>query len=104
MIFVKRRGQVTLEYVIIIIVVMGTFLAISNYVKRSLQGRWKQSMDSMADQYDPRLANSNVRHLLLTNSTTLVTTVEDVNGFWSFRVDNINSIEIRTGSIEIGGY
>jgi uncharacterized protein (UPF0333 family) len=49
----KRKGQSTLEYAIIIAVVVGALLAMQHYVKRGYQGRLKSASDEMGEQFDP---------------------------------------------------
>ena len=63
-----KKGQSTLEYTILLIIVMGAFLGVSNYFKRGVQGRWKSAVDDFGDQYDPRATNSWIRHVISSNS------------------------------------
>ena len=78
----KTRGQSTLEYAVLIIIVIGALLSIQVYIKRGVQGRLKSATDDIGDQYSP--GNTNVRkstHVLsntrdtfkagVTNSTLL---------------------------------
>ncbi|MFA5089044.1 MAG: hypothetical protein WC552_08460, partial [Candidatus Omnitrophota bacterium] len=53
----KRKGQSTVEYAILIVVIIGALLAIQVYLKRGLQGRIKQAADDIGDQYSPGNAN-----------------------------------------------
>ena len=99
-----RRGQSTLEYAILVIIVMGALLTTTNYFKRGLQGRWKGAMEELGDQYDPRTTNSSVEHKIIANSVTYVSTLNNINGIWTFRTDSSNSIETKNGSITVGGY
>jgi uncharacterized protein (UPF0333 family) len=46
-----RRGQSTLEYAVVIAVVLAALLAIQVYVKRGVQGKLRSSADSIGDQY-----------------------------------------------------
>src|SRR3989338_370618 len=94
----SRRGQTALEYIVLLIIVMGALLAISNYFKRGLQGRWKAAMDDMGDQYDPRTADSSVRHTLTQNTNTTIITMNDVGGYWTLRTDNSLSTERKEGT------
>lgn len=50
-----RKAQSTLEYALLIGVIVGAFLAMQNYLKRSLQGRMQIIGDQMGDQYSPGL-------------------------------------------------
>ena len=48
-----RRGQGILEYSILIICIAAGLLAMQYYVKRAIQGRVRQSADSIGEQYSP---------------------------------------------------
>ncbi len=100
----RKKGQGTLEYVILLIIVMGAFLGMANYFKRAVSGRWKGAVDDLGDQYDPRLTNTDISHRLSLNSQVRVTTVDDATGFWTMRTDVSNSIETKTGSSRIGAF
>jgi len=47
----KRKAQSTLEYAVLIIIVIGALLSIQNYIKRGVQGRLRQASDDIGDQY-----------------------------------------------------
>jgi len=47
----KRKAQSTLEYAVLIIIVIGALLSIQQYLKRGLQGRMRQAADDIGDQY-----------------------------------------------------
>ena len=52
----KNKGQSTLEYAVLIVVVMGALLAVSQYIKFGIAGRAKDATDSISDtQFDPDL-------------------------------------------------
>lgn len=55
----KTKGQSTLEYAVLIIIVIGALLSIQVYIKRGVQGRLKSATDDIGDQYSP--GNTNVR-------------------------------------------
>lgn len=100
----NKKGQTTLEYIVLIIIVLGALLAIQYYFKRGLQGRWKAAMDEMGDQYDPRTADSAVRHTLTQNTTTAIMTMNDAGGFWTLRTDEAVMTERKQGTVEVGAY
>jgi hypothetical protein len=64
----KIKGQSTLEYAILIIIVIGALLSIQVYIKRGVQGRLKSSTDDIGDQYSP--GNTNVRKTVHTSANT----------------------------------
>ena len=47
----KSKGQSTLEYAVIIAVVVGALLAIQIYMKRGVEGKLRGSADSIGEQY-----------------------------------------------------
>lgn len=65
----KSNGQSTLEYAILIIIVIGALLSIQMYIKRGIQGRLKSSTDEIGDQFSP--GNTNVIKKETTKSVTL---------------------------------
>jgi hypothetical protein len=64
----KTKGQSTLEYAVLIIIVIGALLSIQVYIKRGVQGRLKSATDDIGDQYSP--GNTNVHMLTHTVSNT----------------------------------
>lgn len=101
-----HKGQSLMEYTILFIIVLGSFVAMSSYLKRGIQGRWKESVDSFGEQYDPSNMVSNVRYSLDANTVTLISTQNDavMGGFWTNRVDLSNSVETKTGQMQVQGY
>lgn len=99
-----KKGQTTLEYIVLIIIVLGALLAISNYFKRGLQGRWKSALDDMGDQYDPRAADSSILHTLVQNTSTSIVTMNDVGGYWTRRTDESLSTERKQGNVSTTAY
>jgi len=55
----NRKGQSTLEYALIIAVVVGGLLLMQHYVKRGYAGRLKSASDEMGEQYDPTTYTGN---------------------------------------------
>ena len=51
--FRRRKGQSTLEYAVLISVIVGGLVAMQYYVKRGYEGKLKSSSDDMGEQYDP---------------------------------------------------
>lgn len=49
----NKRGQNTLEYALIISVVIAALLTINTYLKKGVQGRLKESTDQIGKQFDP---------------------------------------------------
>ena len=56
----KMKGQSTLEYAVLIIIVIGALLSIQVYIKRGIQGRLRSAADDIGDQYSPGNTNRTV--------------------------------------------
>jgi hypothetical protein len=48
------RGQVVLEYAVLVACLVGAFLAMQYYLKRSIEGRAKQAGDEISEPYDSK--------------------------------------------------
>jgi hypothetical protein len=64
----KMKGQSTLEYAILIVIIIGALLSIQVYIKRGLQGRLKSATDDIGEQYSP--GNTNISATTTTFSQT----------------------------------
>ena len=97
--FIKlnKRGQSTLEYGILIAVVVGALLAMSVYMKRGLQGRIRSSTDDIGEQYSPgyttgtftTTVNSNTTETFNAGVTTTTITTDMRNRTGSESVANL---------------
>ena len=52
--FLNKRGQSTLEYGILIAIVVAALLAIQIYMKRGVQGRLGSAADDIGEQFDAK--------------------------------------------------
>ncbi len=104
MIIRKNKGQSAIEYSTILIIVIGALVASQNYFKRGMQGRWKESVDQLGDQYDPRTTNGSIRHVIQTNTVTALVSVSTPSGLQTMRNDVSRSLETKTGSMAVGAY
>jgi len=64
----QKRGQSTLEYAVLIVVIIGALLTIQVYMKRGIQGRLMGASDDIGDQYSP--GNTNIIKTTIKNSDT----------------------------------
>ena len=48
-----RRGQSTLEYAVLIAVVIGALISMQIYLKRGTQGKLRSAGDQIGEQFDP---------------------------------------------------
>ena len=101
-----RKGQTTIEYAMLLVIVIGSFVAIQNYVKRGVQGRWRDTVDSLGDQYDPRTANTLLQYTLTSTTNTQILALDeaDGSGYWTQRTDDSTSKETKAGSTTVGAY
>ena len=58
--FNKKKGQSTLEYAVLIVIIIAALLAMNQYIKRGLQGRLKSATDDIGDQFS--VGNTNSLH------------------------------------------
>ena len=66
--FRRMKGQSTLEYAVLIVIIIGALLTIQVYVKRGVQGRLKSASDDIGDQFS--VGNTNVLMTTKTRSET----------------------------------
>lgn len=63
------KGQSTLEYAILIVIIIGALLSIQIYIKRGIQGRLRSATDDISsDQFSP--GNTNYTRTTRTRSET----------------------------------
>ena len=106
----NRKGQTILEYTVIMIIILGVVIAMRDYIKRGIQGRWKAATDDFGQQYDPQYVNSNIMYATQVNSQSVVAVVNGTDnstgqtlpGQWTSRVDTSNSVETKTGNTQVG--
>ncbi len=53
----RKKGQSTLEYAVLIVIIIGALLSIQFYIKRGIQGRLKSAADDIGDQFSPGNTN-----------------------------------------------
>ncbi len=100
----KIKGQSALEYTILVIIILGAFVATSSYIKRGIQGRWKSSIDDLGDQYDPRYSDVDINYTLDSNQEMKIITLPAPGGVWTQRTDTSNALESKKGSSIISPY
>lgn len=64
--FNKKKGQSTLEYAVLIVIIIAALLAMNQYIKRGLQGRLKSATDDIGDQFSP--GNTNYTKTVVTGA------------------------------------
>lgn len=99
-IYLNKRGQGTLEYGVIIAVIVGALIAMQVYLKRGVQGRLKQAADDIGGQFSP------VTSTVAATTTTTSSTTETVSG-GSFASDTMpttasNSTQAQSRNVTEG--
>lgn len=72
--YLHKKGQSTLEYAVVIAVVVGALLAMQVYIKRGIQGKLRQSSDDIGEQFSPGYTTGTYVTYSNINST------EDISG------------------------
>lgn len=90
-------GQSTLEFAVMMAVVVAALVAMNIYMKRSVSGKLRDSTDQIGGQFDPGTGSSNFTEV--TNQQTNETTAH------TGRVDThlINVFSNRSGSENLTG-
>ncbi len=63
------KGQSTLEYAVLIVVIIAALIAMQVYLKRGIQGRMRESSDQIGEQFSPGYTTSNRIKATYSNST-----------------------------------
>ena len=64
-----KKGQSTLEYVILVVVVIMALLTVQTYFKRGVQGRMRSAADDIGKQYEGSTTNHTKRTISNTRTT-----------------------------------
>ncbi len=64
----KIKGQSTMEYAILIIIIIGALISIQVYIKRGVQGRLKSAADDIGEQFSPGNTNATIRTVSSSNT------------------------------------
>lgn len=92
-----RKGQSTLEYAILVLIVIVALLAMQTYLKRGVQGKMRESSDSIAEAYSPAYTTSDMTYT--SKATTQSTFLDGVT-----RTDIKSSLDDRVGKENIPQY
>ena len=89
----KKKAQSTLEYAVLIIIVIGALLSIQVYIKRGIQGRLRSAADDIGDQYS--VGNWNY-----VRTTTFKSNMRDTFGVSGIGVSNSVLLTDETTDVE----
>jgi len=94
----NRRGQSTLEYVILIGFVVAALIAMGVYMKRGFQGRLRESTDQIGQQYSPGETLSNY------TTNTVIQSTETTAGGGATTTTYQQNLQQRTGGESISNF
>lgn len=94
--FKDKKAQSTLEYAIVLAVVVGALIAMQIYMKRGVEGRLRSSTDDIGEQFDPHKTSFNfttTRNSTAVENTTggITTTSMGIGG-------GVAEVQTRSGS------
>ena len=87
----SKRGQSTLEYAVLIVVIIAALIAMQVYLKRGIQGRMRESSDQIGDQFSPGYTVSN-------RVTNTASTTREIADAYSTTTQIINQTQTVTGA------
>jgi hypothetical protein len=102
-----RRGQGTLEYSMVIICIVAALLAMQYYIKRAIQGRVRESADTIGEQYGPRHMDSQITITQTGTTDVKVQAIQDPNDADKFGLETIANTDettTRTGHENVGKF
>lgn len=78
----NKRGQSTLEYAIIIAVIVGALISMQVYIKRGVQGRLRQATDDIGEAFSPGATTYTHTTTSSVNSTETTRPTQLTDGTW----------------------
>jgi len=93
----NSKAQSTLEYAILLVVIILALIGIQAYLKRGISGRMKESSDQIGEQFSPGYTTSNY------TTTTHAVMVENQTA-WDSTTQYQNQWQQRTGSENVGNF
>jgi uncharacterized protein (UPF0333 family) len=100
MFYVKKKGQSTLEYVILIGLVIAALIAMGVYMKRGVQGKLRESTDQIGEQYDAGNTTSDyttVSHMRQSETST-------AGGGSTITIATGDNVQTKTGSETVNSW
>ena len=74
-----KRAQSTLEYAMIVVILVAALIAMQIYIKRSMQGRLRAIADDLGQQYAPKNTTSDITITSESDQDTKVETIRQYN-------------------------
>lgn len=98
-----RKAQSTLEYALLTVTVIGAFVIMQNYIKRSLMGSLKSRAESIGDEYSPGETYIN-RMINVVRTNFTANTVAGNRTLTQLPGANTTNVDIFAGGYTISEY
>lgn len=96
----NKKGQSTLEYALVIAIIIAGLLLMQHYVRRGYAGRLRSASDDMGEQYDPTVSTSNYN---IVQHSKVQSTV-DAGTKAAVQIHRDDQTSDRTGSETLGAW
>ena len=96
---INRKGQSTLEYAILVVVVIMALIGAQAYIKRAISGRMKESSDDIGEQYSFYGTQSNwvtATHSIINEQADAYATNRNYKAYSSSRTGNETILNMDT--------
>lgn len=92
----KNKAQTTLEYAILIGVIVAGLIAMQVYLKRGWQGKLRDSADNMGEQFSPKHTSYNYTINSTSNSTETLANGTSTTNIRSQMTDKTGTESVET--------
>lgn len=97
-----NRGAFSLEYAVLIVCLVAGLIAMKIYITRSIQGKLRQTADSIGEQYAPGDTTSDITQAFNYLTNTLTNTTENAGTTITTTSSNFNERQGVTGTENVG--
>ena len=97
-----RRGMSTMEFAVLAVCLVAGLIAMQGYIARGMQGRFRQSADSIGEQYAPGRTTSDTTQNFISSSTTITNTTDENGLTNSTTISNSTDQQRRAGWETVG--
>ena len=96
----KERAQSTLEYAVLIGVIVAGLIAMQVYLKRGFQGKLREGADSMGEQFSPGYTNYSYSTNSFTNSLEVLANEVTTTTLRTQQTNRIGNEQVSTSNQE----
>ena len=102
--YLKKKGQSTLEYALVIAVIVAALVAMQTYIKRGFQGKLKASTDDVGEQFSAGASTYDYNTRSGAVSGEVVVAGADTASLGGQAVTTARSEQQRTGTEQVKEY